>query len=215
MRSRTEKVKKNKKNLPPLVLFSEFVSSAEFQSFELIPRGVLWTCRHLCGWERTLRPLTPLWLSHLSLAGGATAVDPIMDLMPGEAAICFPVYSSHLSSIRLSSSDLLTFPFCLFHFSPASLPSPLSSSTLKSSRSFTSGCTNKCAAPGLPDQRINSASGPIIHVSDSAGRSHREQWKATFMGVNGFFFSSPQFTNETLARRRPALTRLDCREKRW
>lgn len=41
VRSRTEKVKKNKKNLPPLVLFSEFVSSAEFQSFELIPRGVL------------------------------------------------------------------------------------------------------------------------------------------------------------------------------
>lgn len=187
VRSRTEKVKKTKKPASS-GFFSEFVSSAEFQSFELIPRGVLRTCRHLCGWERTLRPLTPLWLSHLSLAGGATAVDPIMDLMPGEAAICFPVYSSHLSSIRLSSSDLLTFPFCLFHFSPASLPSPLSSSTLKSSRSFTSGCTNKCAAPGLPDQRINSASGPIIHVSDSAGRSHREQWKATFMGVNGFFF---------------------------
>ena len=166
---------------------SEFVLSAEFQSFELISRGMLRTCRHLCGWERTSRPLTPLWLSHLSLAGGTTAVDPIMDLMPGEAAICFPVYSSHLSFIRLSSSDLLTFLFSLFHFSfiPFSLSTcrPCLTSltsllwTSKSSWSFTSGCTNKCAAPGLPDQCINSASGPIIHVSDSTGRSHREQWK--------------------------------------
>lgn len=40
VRSRTEKVKKTKKPASS-GFFSEFVSSAEFQSFELIPRGVL------------------------------------------------------------------------------------------------------------------------------------------------------------------------------
>lgn len=90
----------------------------------LVNWGVLSVCWHLCGWDQSTWPLTPLWLSHLSLAGSTTVVNPIMDFIPGEAvhhnlppcllsALIFHLFLS--SSLLISASVSLFSP--LFAFS--------------------------------------------------------------------------------------------------
>lgn len=168
----------------------------------LVNRGVLSVFWHLCGWEQTTWPLTPLWLSHLSIAGGTTAPDPIMDFIPGEDVrhnlLPCLLSSSHLSfilSLLLSSLYVL-----LFHSPPSSscsLSPPVLLSSLNCAVTFkveVNHFTGRYIRINVPVQGCQISAliqpmGPIIQCHQLYWLQSQRTMKLTSVGINGFFIA--------------------------
>lgn len=166
----------------------------------LQPWGVFSMCRHLCGWNQTIWPLTSLWLSHLSVAGATPAPDPILDFIPGEilTTIC-----CHVSSLSFSFSHT----FCFFLSSFQNLCLGNFQAELKH---FTAPCRNKCACSGLSDQGIKNHQCPHYSVSPATLTTVTENNETDFHGSKWLFHRPssqmrPQFRAPTAGEPREML----------